>query len=100
TAIYKGCQVAHKVTVLPVLTATDLTKKFGQSGAFEAKLVDGQGKAYAGKNIGFNINGVFYNRTTDDNGIAKLNINLLPGEYIITSSYGQALASNKVTVTA
>ncbi|MBQ9026269.1 MAG: Ig-like domain repeat protein, partial [Methanobrevibacter sp.] len=100
TAIYKGCQVAHKVTVLPVLTATDLTKKFGQSGAFEAKLVDGQGKAYAGKNIGFNINGVFYNRTTDDNGVARLNINLLPGEYVITSSYGQALASNKVTVTA
>ncbi|WP_407379341.1 Ig-like domain repeat protein [Methanobrevibacter sp.] len=100
TAEYKGCKVAHNVTVLPVLTASNFTKKFGEAGAFEAKLVDGQGNPYAGQSIGFNINGVFYNRTTDSNGIARLNINLLPGEYIITSSYGYALAANKVTVTA
>ncbi|MBQ9026067.1 MAG: Ig-like domain repeat protein [Methanobrevibacter sp.] len=100
TANYKGCEVAHTVTVLPILNGTDLTKKFGEAGAFEAKLVDGQGNPYANQIVSFNINGVLYNRTTDANGIAKLNINLLPGEYIITSSYGQALASNKVTVTA
>ncbi|WP_407380094.1 Ig-like domain repeat protein [Methanobrevibacter sp.] len=98
TASYKGCELAHNVTVLPVLTATDLTKKYGEAGAFEAKLVDGQGNPYANQTVGFNINGVFYNRTTDANGIARLNINLIPGEYIITSSYESALTSNKVIV--
>ena len=100
TAEYKGCRVAHKVTVLPILTGKDLTKKYGQSDAYEATLVDGQGKAYANQIVVFNINGVFYQRTTDSKGIAKLNINLQPGKYIITASYGQALTSNTITVTA
>ncbi|ALT68043.1 adhesin-like protein [Methanobrevibacter millerae] len=100
TAEYKGCKVAHNVTVLPTLTGNDLTKKYGQSGAYEAKLVDGQGKAYANQKIEFNINGVMYQRTTDANGVAKLNINLQAGKYIITASYGQARISNTVTVTA
>ena len=34
----------------------------------------------------FIINGGLYNRTTDGECIAKLNINLQAGEYIITSS--------------
>ena len=85
TAEYKGCKVAHNVTVLPTLTGNDLTKKYGQSGAYEAKLVDGQGKAYANQKIEFNINGVMYQRTTNADGVAKLNINLQAGKYIITA---------------
>ena len=100
TAEYKGCRVSNSIKVLPVLTGKDITKKYGQAGAYEATLVDGQGKPYANQQITFNINGVFYTRTTNANGIAKLNINLQPGEYIITSTYGQASTSNKVTVTA
>ena len=100
TAEYKGCKVSNNIKVLPVLTGKDLTKKFGEPGQFEATLVDGQGKAYANQQIEFNINGVFYKRTTNANGVAKLNINLQPGVYIITSTYGQAAISNKVTVTA
>ena len=100
TAEYKGCKVSHTVKVLPTLTGSDITKKYGQSGAYEAKLVDGQGKAYANQQIEFNINGVMYQRTTNADGVAKLNINLQAGKYIITASYGQARISNTVTVTA
>ena len=100
TAEYKGCKVAHTVKVLPTLTGSDITKKYGQAGAYEAKLVDGQGKAYANQKIEFNINGVMYQRTTNADGVAKLNINLQAGKYIITASYGQARISNTVTVTA
>ena len=32
------------------------------------------------KNVTFNINGVFYIRTTDSNGVVSLAINLRPGE--------------------
>ncbi|SDA67919.1 Ig-like domain repeat protein [Methanobrevibacter millerae] len=100
TAEYKGCRVSNNITVLPVLTGNDLTKKYGVAGAYEATLVDGQGKPYANQEIEFNINGVFYKRTTDSNGVAKLNINLMPGKYIITATYGAAAISNNVTVTA
>ncbi len=100
TSEYKGCKIANNIKVLPILTAKDLTKQYGKSGAFEATLVDGQGKAYANQQVEFNINGVFYKRTTDANGVAKLNINLQAGKYIVTSSYGGFSIANTVTVTA
>ena len=102
TMEYKGCRVSNTVTVKPVLTASDLTKQFGDLTPFSAKLVDGHGLPAVAKTITFNINGVFYNRTTDLLGIARLNINLLPGVYIITSLYGEnnAITSNKVTITS
>ena len=49
--------------------------------------------------ISFNINGVMYNRITDSEGHAKLNINLPAGEYIITSSYNGCNIANNITVT-
>ena len=98
TAEYKDCRVSNNIKVLPVLTADDLTKKYGTPDQFIATLVDGQGKPYAGQTVKFNINGVFYTKTTEADGIACLNINLLPGEYIITSSYNGLNAANKVTI--
>lgn len=98
TAAYAGCMVSNNIKVLPVLTANDLTKHYTSNDQFEATLVDGQGRPYVDQKIGFNINGVFYYRVTDSSGIAKLSINLVPGEYIITSSYGYAVISNKITI--
>ena len=100
SAEYNGCVVGNNIKVKPVLIASDLVKKYGTSDPFEIKVLDGQGKAVAKANVGFNINGVFYNRVSGDDGIARLNINLMPGEYIITSTYGDALTSNKVSVKA
>ena len=95
-----GLQMSYTITVLPVLTGEDLNMTYKDGSKFEAKLVDGQGNPLSGVNMTFNINGVFYNRTTDENGIARLNINLMPGEYIITSQYGTAVTSNKITIIA
>ena len=98
TAEYEGCAASNKIKVLPILKASDLTKKYGTKTPFEATLLDGEGKPLKNTNMIFNINGVFYTRTTDENGIAKLNINLMPGEYIITSSYNGADIANKVKI--
>ena len=100
TAMYKDCFVSNNITVLPTLTAHDLNKTFSESKEFVAKVVDGQGKELANQNVTFNINGVFYNKVTDVNGDAKLNIRLMAGEYIITSMYNGYATSNKVTVKA
>ena len=98
TAEYNGLRASNTITVLPTLTGEDLTKSYGVPGAYEAKLVDGHGNPIANVNITYNINGVFYNRITDSNGISRLNINLMSGEYIITAYYGRAAISNTVTV--
>ena len=102
TAEYNGYKVSNKVKVLPLIIASDLTKQFLDLTPFSVKLVNGHGAALIDKVITFNVNGVFYNRTTDISGIARLNINLWPGEYIITSMYdeGGAVTSNKITVTS
>ena len=98
TASYKGCNVANNITVLPVLNASDLKMKYGDGSKFKANLVDGQGKPYSGQTIQFNINGVLYSKVTDSTGQAELNINLIAGEYIITSSYNGSNIANKITV--
>ena len=95
-----GEERANNITVLPRLTAQDLSMKYLDGSTFNATLVDGQGKALAGVNITFNVNGVFYHKTTNADGVASLNIRLMAGEYIITSMYDNCWASNKITISA
>jgi hypothetical protein len=101
TVEYNGLRVSNTITVKSILEAKDLKMKYRDGSKFEAKLVDGKGNPFAGQTIKFNINGVFYNRNTDANGIARLNINLMAGQYIITSMYNNgATISNKVTISS
>ncbi len=69
------------IMVLLVCSVRDLNRSFKDGFKFEAKLMDGQVKAFANQIITFNINGVFYDRTTDNEDIARLNINLMAGKY-------------------
>ncbi len=98
TTEYKNCRAANTIKVLPVLSAKDLTMKYRDGSQFKATLVDGQGNPYYNQTITFNVNGVFYNRQTDINGTARLNINLMAGKYIITSSYNGANIANTITI--
>lgn len=100
TAEYNGLMASNKIKVLSVIETHDLVMKYKDGSKFEAKILDGQGKAYSGQKVTFNINGVFYERITGDDGIARLNINLMAGEYIITSSYNGMNAANKVTISS
>ncbi|MEE1156147.1 MAG: hypothetical protein U0K80_01910 [Methanobrevibacter sp.] len=90
--------MSYNITVLPVLTADEIDMAYKDGTQFRAKLVDGKGNSLENAGITFNINGVFYTRYTNSSGIASLNINLMPGEYIITSQYGSAVISNKITI--
>lgn len=91
---------SNNVTVLPTLKANDVVKTYRNDTQYEALVLDGQGKALANTVVTFNINGVFYNRTSKANGIAKLNINLEPKSYVITAvrtDNGETI-SNNITV--
>ena len=100
TTMYNGCSVANNIEVLPILYATDLVLKQGTSDQFRAQLYDGQGNPYPGQNITFNIHGILYQRTTDAEGWATLNIKLsaTANTYIITSMYNSCVISNKIVI--
>ena len=98
TAEYEESRVSNKITVLDILITNDLRKKYGTSTPFTVRLLDGNGNSYANQAITFNINGVFYTRMTNIDGVASLNINLHVGKYIITSSYNALNHANTVTV--
>ena len=100
TADYNGMKVSNKITVLPTLKAEDLRMSYRDGSTFNVTVLDGMGSPLVGVDATFNINGVFYNRTTDENGIARLNINLMSGEYIITSSYSGCNIANKITISS
>ena len=100
TADYKGCKISNNIKVLPVLLANDITMKYMDGTQFKVNLVDGQGKLYKEQFVRFNINGRFYDRLIDNNRVAALNIRLIPGEYIITSSFNGCNIANKITITS
>ena len=59
------------------MTTTAVAPEDGRIGEyFHIQLVDANGKALAGKKVQIGFNGNVYNRTTDSNGKARLQINL------------------------
>lgn len=75
----------NNIEVLSTIQANDVVKFFRNGTQYCAKFLDGCGSPLVNASVTFNINGVFYKKQTDDNGMARLNINLFPGEYILTA---------------
>ncbi len=97
--------ILHVVNSTTILTGNDLTMVYNDGSEFKVKLTDLYGKPLANKIITFVINGIAYNRTTDSNGVASLNIRLDPGNYLISYYYSNKGAldynngSNNVIIT-
>lgn len=98
TTMYGQYDIGNNVTVLPTLQTSDLKMKYLDGSAFHARVVDGQGNPLANQIVTFNVNGVFYNKVTNDEGIASLNIRLMKGEYIITSIYNGFETGNIIKI--
>jgi uncharacterized protein (DUF2141 family) len=92
--------VFNNVTVLPTIRGNDVVKSYKNATQYLVNVVDGQGNPLKNSQVQFNINGIFYNRTTNEKGVAQLNINLIPGPYVVTAfnmANGDRI-SNNVTV--
>ncbi len=98
TILFNDDSTSNWIHVLPTLVTHDLIMNYMDGSKFRAKVLDGQGKPLCNKNVSFNINGVFYNRITDNYGIARLNIRLMQGNYIITSIYDDYQIGNKIVI--
>jgi C1A family cysteine protease len=99
TAEYNGCRVSNVIEVLSVLESNDLNMKYHDGSKFKLKVLDGLGNPNPSQKVTFNINGVLYNKETDEYGFAYLTINLQVGKYIITSSYNGLNVANTITIT-
>ena len=96
---YAGTNITNNITVLPTISGSDVVKYYKNGTQYYAVALDGNGNPLVGVNVTFNINGVMYTRVTNEDGIAKLSINLNPGNYIITAIHPNGLMiSNNVTV--
>ena len=94
-----GEQHSNQITVLSKLKAKDIQMRFKDGTKFEVTVLDDRGRPIgANTQVVFNINGVFYTRSTDSAGVAKLNINLAPNDYVITTTYNGESISNKIHI--
>ena len=93
TAIHpKSEKKGYTIDVLPTIVSKDLVKYYKNESQYYATFLDKQGNPIANNTaVTFNINGVFYTQYTNENGTAKLNINLNPGNYIITAMHPDGL---------
>ena len=98
TTMYEGLAVGNNIVVLPTLVTRDLNMTYGDGSNFTAQTLDGQGKQLANQNVTFNINGVFYNKVTNDNGVASLTMRLMSGKYIITSYWNDFQTGNTIII--
>ena len=95
-----GEMISSNVTVLSQFAVHgDFEKVYGTSDPYVVQMRTKDGNiAGAGETVTFNINGVIYNKQTNATGHVSLNINLPPGEYIITGYYNDERVSDKITV--
>jgi hypothetical protein len=100
TTYYKDCSESNSITVLPKLITSDLVMKYRDGSKFVVKTLDDQGNPAPHQEVSFNVNGILYSRITNDNGEGAVNVNLQPGEYLMTTQYGYESNSNKITIEA
>ena len=98
TTIVDGLDIGNNINVLPTLVTSDLSMKYLDGSSFTAQALDGQGNPLANQNVSFNVNGVFYHKVTDKDGIASLNIRLMTGQYIITSYWNSFQVGNTIKI--
>lgn len=97
---YASSFASNTVKVLSTINGQDIEKYYMNDTQYYATFVDAGGNFLRDTMVTFNINGVFYQRKTDQNGVARLNINLLPGKYVLTATnpVNEEMHSNNITV--
>ena len=101
TTTWEDVQKSDEIVILQNIHTSDLVMKYVDGSKFVANITDCQGEPLVGGKVEFNINGVIYERTTDEYGDAKITINLPVGHYIVSTSYDRLnTVTNQILVQA
>ena len=87
-----------KVTICPVIKTSDLNMTVGDGSQFKATAESADGYPVGGVKVTFNVNGINYERTTDNKGLASLPINLQAGEYKIITKCNNIALENTIHI--
>ena len=85
TALFKKQSVKNTVTIKSTIKCDDLSKYYKNPQAYYSTFYDKKGKLLREVPVKFKVNSKTYSSKTNKNGVAKLNIDLKPGKYSITS---------------
>ncbi len=82
-----------------IMENADLTQSYTQNKLFKVRAYTADGNITgAGEKVTFKVNGKTYTGITDAKGYASFKVNLKPGTYKVTTSYGGVARTNKITV--
>ncbi len=95
-----GSTLEDTVTIdeTPKIQTKNLVKYYKNESQFEFKLSKENDVPISNATVLLKVNGIKYNRNTNDDGVGKLTINLNPGIYTITTSYKNISVSNTIKV--
>ena len=98
---YEKQSVQSTINVKSTIKCGDLKKIYKNSAPYTATFYDKKGNLVKNTAMKFQINGVAYSIKTDDKGVGKININLKPGIYSISSINSKTSESvtKEITVT-
>lgn len=74
------------IDVSKTVISKDVTKYYKGSTKYTATFLDADGIALKNVNVKITVNKVIYNKKTDNNGVASIDINLKPGTYKVVAS--------------
>ena len=105
SALYLDAENSTSIDIITnpaIIVGKNVTIPTKAKQRFEITLKDDENKLLTNQTVQFTVNGVTYNRTTDENGIAGLNINLNMGNYPMTVTYnnGNTTVTETYTLTA
>ena len=92
--------IINSITVISRLVENNhLTKHYKNDAPYSVKVLDDVGNPVGeGTEVKFNIEGIFYTAKTNGQGIANLDIDLVPGGYVVTAEYYGCYVSNYIRV--
>ena len=94
TSIHEKASVKSTVNIKSTMKCSDFTKFYKNPTPYSATFYDKNGKILKNTVVAFKINGKTYYSKTNNNGIAKQNINFRPGKFtiaLVNSKTGEAI---------
>lgn len=98
TTSYNDKSVTNSIKVLSRVSTSDVTSTYGTKTKFNLKLLDKKGNPMKDQVVSFKVHGVTYKSSTNDKGIASLDLNLKAGTYTITYSVDGISGKNRYVV--
>nr|WP_295000535.1 Ig-like domain repeat protein [uncultured Methanobrevibacter sp.] len=96
---YSSSSLSKKVKVSSSVVGSDLNKYYGTASKYSATFWK-DGSLLTNAKVTFRVGGKTYTKTTDNNGVASINIYLAAGNYDITAinPYSKEQVSHKIVV--